>query len=94
MRNFPKPPQNRKRRPRDTRADFALKFKMITPDEHKWIVEGNMNLYDGNQRLMNLNVDHRFCGFSPGLSVKLYQGRADQILIDRMLGLDHQDEDT
>ena len=55
-------------------------------------LRGDMLVRD--HTLVNLNADRHVTKLRTGMETPIFQGRADQILIDRMLGLDHQDEDN
>lgn len=66
---------------------FAFKFKMITEEEKDHILEGNMDLT--KDRLKNLNAKHST--LKTGQSVRIYQGRAEKIMIDLLLDVPKED---
>jgi len=68
-----------------TKADFALQFEMITIEEHIEILRGNIDLNDNT--VMNLNADKSMTCLLSGVRVKIYQGRALDIAIDKLLDL-------
>lgn len=68
----------------ETRADEALEKGFILSEEHREILKGNMTL-DG-MMLMNLNANIPHA--PTGVWVPLFQDRAEEILTDRLLGID------
>lgn len=60
------------------RADFALRFEMITKDEHQQILRGNMEL-TGNT-LLNVNADLPY--LKTGTAVAIYRYRGLDVLAD------------
>jgi hypothetical protein len=71
-----------KSRPRvsNPKADFALRFEMITQDEYEAILSGQMSLE--GKFLMNLNVKHSH--LKTGEKHEIYPERAFYILADRL----------
>lgn len=66
-------------------ADFALQFGFITQEEYNEILKGNMELRNGTMSLINWRADLSY--LKTGHTARLYQGRAEQIKIDQLLGL-------
>lgn len=66
------------------RANEALKKGFILSEEHREILNGNMSL-DG-MMLMNLNANIPHA--PTGVWIPLFPKRAEEILTDRLLGID------
>lgn len=79
---FKKTQKPRGRLKRDPKADFALKHNMITKEEHEEVMIGNAMIYDGWMTNLNSSkIPHPM-----GTRVRLYPDRADEILINKLLG--------
>lgn len=63
---------------------FALKGEMLTEDEHRACLRGEMEVQRGH--LLNLNIPADVAGFPTGTYVALYAGRARKLQIDALLG--------
>jgi hypothetical protein len=64
--------------------DFALRFKMITPDEHRACLAGEMEIR--SRQLFKKSASGTWSHISD--KPDIYQGRADQIMIDQLLGIE------
>jgi hypothetical protein len=69
--------------PRHAKAEFALRYDMITKDEYQGLLSGQMTLEE--RVLMNLNVS--LPHLRTGEKTAIYQGRASDILINLLLDL-------
>lgn len=67
---------------RNPKADFALKHNMITKEEHEEVMIGNAMIHD--EWMMNLNSSKILP--PTGTRVRLYPDRADDVLINKLLG--------
>ena len=63
---------------RQPAADFAYRFNMITKDEYAACQRDEMHVYNQHLYVIENKVSQR--------KDRLYQGRADDIMIDRLLG--------
>lgn len=64
---------------------FFLKGEMITEEEYRACLKGNMAVYDSKQ-IINLNQDHH-PSLKTGERASLYKGRALDIIADQLCGL-------
>lgn len=72
------------------KADFALRFHMITGEEHAAVLVGDMAIsFDHGPRLLNLNKKHHFL---TGVSVRLYKNRALDLEAAKLLGIPFQEK--
>ncbi len=78
-----------KDRPRasHSRADFARKFKMITEEEYQACLKGDMGL-ERNGCIFNANASKDVTPVPTGVFQRLYMGRAEDIMIAQMLGVE------
>lgn len=65
-------------------ASFAHRKQMITSDEYSACLRGDAEIQD-MQFILNLNAK---LTFPTGTRERIYQGRATEIMIDRLLNLD------
>lgn len=81
---FPKTGRPKEKRyPRHSKAEFALRFDMITQDEYQGIISGQMTLNE--RELLNFNVDLPW--LKTGEKTTIYQGRASDLMINQLLDL-------
>lgn len=66
-------------------AKFALKNKMITPEEYEACLSGDMEITSQGRRIFNANKDLPY--FPTGMYQMLFLGRADTITINKILGI-------
>lgn len=84
---FPKTGRPREKRyPRHAKAEFALRFDMITQEEYQGIISGQMWLE--KRLLTNLNVDLPW--LKTGESTTITQGRASELKLSQLLDLPYE----
>lgn len=72
-----------RRRTRNPRAEFALRFDMITQEEYDAVMLGNATLDD--RQIFNLNANLPW--LKTGEKTAIYQGRASDLKINLLLDL-------